>query len=132
MRGAACKNLNPSQGSPYVLSAILLALMALLSGGAVRHKSLAIDEFARAEAGYQTRYRPPVGGGPPERKDWRFFGGNLMPFDLRETFSACLRDPTQLEPSPAHHGDRPTNARPEKKTVVREYASTQTLVNIFG
>ena len=42
---------------------------------------------------------PPAGepGGPPERKDWHFFGANLMPFDIRETFSACFRDPTQLE-----------------------------------
>jgi len=44
---------------------------------------------------------PPAGqpGGPPERKDWRFFGGNLLPFDMRETFTACLRDPAQLEPT---------------------------------
>lgn len=42
---------------------------------------------------------PPAGepGGPPERKDWRYFGGNVLPFDMRETFNVCLRDPAQLE-----------------------------------
>ncbi|HTM38063.1 MAG TPA: glycosyltransferase family 39 protein [Terriglobales bacterium] len=44
---------------------------------------------------------PPAGkpGGPPERKDWHFFGGNLLPFDIRDTFTLCLRDPAQLEPT---------------------------------
>ncbi len=41
-------------------------------------------------------------GGPPLKKDWRYFGGNIMPFDMRSTFSECFRDPTLLEPTFQH------------------------------
>jgi hypothetical protein len=60
---------------------------------------------------------PPAGspGGPPERKDWHFFGGNLMPFDLRETFSVCLRDPTQLEPTFQRIMDMSRQMRDQKR-----------------
>jgi dolichyl-phosphate-mannose-protein mannosyltransferase len=44
---------------------------------------------------------PPAGqsGGPPAPKDFRFFGGGMLPFDPREVFTACIRDPAQLEPT---------------------------------
>ena len=60
---------------------------------------------------------PPAGqpGGPPERKDWHFFGGNLLPFDMRETFTACLRDPTQLEPTFARIMEIGQQMRDQKK-----------------
>jgi Dolichyl-phosphate-mannose-protein mannosyltransferase len=38
-------------------------------------------------------------GGPPLPADFHFFGGGMLPFDPREIFIACIRDPAQLEPT---------------------------------
>lgn len=42
---------------------------------------------------------PPAGqpGGPPQPKDYRYFGGFF--FDPRPAFVQCIRDPTQLQPT---------------------------------
>ncbi len=44
---------------------------------------------------------PPAGrsGGPPLPADFHLFGGGMLPFDPREIFMMCIRDPTQLEPT---------------------------------
>jgi hypothetical protein len=47
---------------------------------------------------------PPAGevGGPPLAKDMHFFGGMPLVGDGREIFAACIRDPSQLEPTMLH------------------------------
>jgi hypothetical protein len=37
--------------------------------------------------------------GPPLPADFHFFGGGMLPFDPREVFKACIRDPAQLAPT---------------------------------